>query len=75
MDNRWDNDVQNVEYAPENAARWAGRKVRLPLFRNSMPLSTSNRLSLFACLSWVMERERQRGRGAASTREAGVSFS
>jgi len=40
VENRWDNDVQNVEYAPENAARWAGRKVRLPIFRNSMPPST-----------------------------------
>ena len=40
MDNRWNNDVQDVEYAPEKAAMWAGRKVRLPLFRNPMPLST-----------------------------------
>jgi hypothetical protein len=53
VDNRWDNDVQDVEYAPENAARWAGRKVRL--LRFAIPchylLKTVSHSSLASLLS------------------------
>ena len=75
MDNRWNNDVQNVEYAPEKAAMWAGRKVRLLYF--AIPchylLKTVSHSSLASLLS--DGEGKAKGEGTASMRKVGVLFS